>query len=102
MEDSVERITKMENIMTKQENILESMEKLLNELDSNQKNYENLFDYYYSDIRNQDLKDEENHCFPENLRRGVLSEDELYNLFSDSHDLAIHMIETALNILKIN
>ena len=102
MEKSYEHITRMENIMVKQETAIRKLESVLDELDAQQKDFEALNAYYYSDQRNQDLEDEENHRIPETLRRGVLSEDEVYNLFLDSRDAALHMMETALKILKTN
>ncbi|MGI5977054.1 MAG: DUF4298 domain-containing protein [Candidatus Limivicinus sp.] len=102
MDKKYEHITRMENIMTRQENTVKKLEAVLEELDSQQADYEALTEYYYSDRRMQDLEDEERHLIPEDLRRGVLSEDEVYNLFLDSHDAAIHMLETALKLLKTN
>ena len=100
MENKYEHITEMENIMVQQEKTIQKMEEILNELDNQQDDYERLNAYYYSDKREKDLEDEEKHLIPEDLHRGVLSEDEVYNLFLDSNDTALHMIETALRILK--
>lgn len=100
MEKKYEHITRMENIMMRQEETIWKLEAVLKELDEEQADYEALYAYYYSDQRNQDLEDEEKHRIPENLHRGVLSEDEVYNLFLDSRDAALHMAETALRILK--
>ena len=102
MEQDYSHITKMENIMVRQENAVEKLEAVLKELDEGQADYEALTAYYYSDQRFRDLEDEENHKIPEDLHRGVLSEDEVYNLFLDTHDAALHMIETALKILRTN
>lgn len=102
MSNKYEHITKMENIMVRQEENVRKLEFMLKVLDDEQKNYEALNEYYYSEQRSNDLEDEENHLIPENLHRGVLSEDEVYNLFLDYHDAALHMIETALKILKTN
>ena len=99
---SYEHITEMENIMVRQEGTLKKLEAVLSELDAQQEDYEKLLAYYYSDRRNQDLEDEENHRIPEDLHRGVLSEDEIYNLMLDSRDAALHMLETAVKILKTN
>ena len=97
-----EHITKMENIMVHQEEVIKKLEALLAELDALQGDYEALTDYYYSDQRAEDLEDEEKHRIPEDLHRGVLSEDEVYNLFLDTRDNALHMIETALKLLRTN
>ena len=100
MEKNYDHIIKMENIMVNQENTIKKLEKILEELDAQQEDYEALNAYYYSEQRFQDLEDEENHRIPENLNRGVLSEDGVYNLFMDTNDVALHMMETALKLLK--
>lgn len=100
MKKNYDHINRMENIMVNQENIINRLEKILEELDAQKEDYETLNDYYYSEQRFNDLEDEENHKIPETIKRGVLSEDGLYNLFMDTRDTALHMIETALNLLK--
>ena len=100
MEKNYDHIIKMENIMVNQENTIKKLEKILEELDAQQEDYEALNAYYYSEQRFQDLEDEENHMIPENLNRGVLSEDGVYNLFMDTNDVALHMMEIALKLLK--
>ena len=100
MEKNYDHITKMENIMVNHEKTIKALEKILEELDAQQKDYEELNTYYYSEQRFQDLEDEENHKIPETIKRGVLSEDGLYNLFMDTNDAALHMMEAALRLLK--
>ena len=102
MKKDYSHITQMENIMIRQEKNVEKLGSILEELDGCQKDYEALTAYYYSEQRERDLEDEENHRIPNDLKRGVLSEDEVYNLFLDTHDAAIHMMETALRLLKTN
>ena len=102
MGKNYEHITEMENIMVRQEKTLQKLLPVLEELDVQQEDYEALSRYFYSEQRSRDLADEEKHLIPEDLHRGVLSEDEVYNLFLDSHDAALKMIQTALNMLKTN
>ena len=102
MKDKYKHITKMENIMVKQEENINELAKLLKEINENQNDYKKLYDYYYSKQREKDLEDEEKHLIPETLNRGVLSEDEVYNLFLDTRSTALEMIETALKLLKLN
>lgn len=102
MERDYSHIVKMENIMVRQEQTIRKLESVLEELDCQQADYEALNAYYFSNARERDLEDEEKHLIPEDLARGVLSEDEVWNLFRDSHDAALHMAETALKILKTN
>lgn len=102
MKKKYEHITKMENIMVRQEEAVRKLEEILKEIDSCQKDYEKLNEYYYSEQRFQDIEDEENHLLPEDLKRGVLSEDEVYNLFLDTREAALHMMEAAVKILRTN
>ena len=102
MKDKYSHITKFENIMVEQEKNIKKLQEMLNEINQKQSDYQKLYNYYYSEEREQDLEDEEKHLIPENLNRGVLSEDEIYNLILDTHDVGLEMIETALKLLKIN
>lgn len=102
MKDKYEHIAKMEKIMVNEEKNIKELEEILTKIDRESKEYKALINYYYSKQRSKDLEDEEKHLIPETLPRGVLSEDEVYNLFLDTHDLALHMIETALHLLKLN
>ena len=43
--------------------------------------------YYGSDEWKQDFADDEAGLLPNNLKRGVLSEDGIWNLLSDAHEL---------------
>ncbi len=93
-------ITKMETIMVQQEELLKELNQLLDALDARQEDYRALLTYYYSDQRNRDLADDANHLIPETLSRGVLSEDEIFDLIGDYRDTAIRMLETAAQMLK--
>ena len=46
-----------------------------------------LDEYYGSDVWRQDLADDEAGLLPADLKRGVLSEDGIWNLLTDAHDL---------------
>ena len=100
MKDNFTNITRMENTMIRQENTIRDLEEILKKLDGLQADYEALTAYYYSEQRARDL--EEKNLIPDEPRRGVLSEDELYNLFLDTHDTALHMLETAVKLLTTN
>ena len=59
----------------------------LNELDT----------YYQSPQYKRDFKDDENNLLPENLKRGVLSEDGIYNALTRGYDLISDHIEGLLS-----
>ena len=52
-----------------------------------------LSDYYGSEEWKQDFADDEAGLLPHDLKRGVLSEDSIWNLLSDSRDLEERMGE---------
>ena len=95
-------IEKMEDIMVKQENLLKQLEEVVDAFENNQQDYKELMEYYYSDQRFLDLEADENNLIPEELDRGVLSEDGIYNLSLDTQNMAIHMMEVAVKVLKTN
>ena len=51
--------------------------------------------YYGSDVWRQDLADDESGLLPDDLKRGVLSEDGIWNLLADVRDLVDRMQENA-------
>lgn len=59
-----------------------------------------LDEYYGSDEWKQDFADDEAGLLPADLKRGVLSEDGIWNLLTDSRELNIRMLETVVQILK--
>ena len=54
-----------------------------------------LSDYYGSEEWKQDFADDEAGLLPGDLKRGVLSEDAIWNVLSDSRDLEERMGEMA-------
>lgn len=50
-----------------------------------------LDEYYGSDLWRQDLADDEAGLLPENLKRGVLSQDAIWNLLADVHTLTTRL-----------
>ena len=98
--EKYEHITKMETILVDHEEMLKALNQHLDALEARQDDYTALLEYYYSDQRNQDLEDEENHRIPQTLARGVLSEDGIFDLVGDYRDTAIRMMEVALKMLK--
>lgn len=95
-----EHITKMENILVRQRESMKELNRCMDEIDAHGEEYKDLVAYYYSDQRSQDLRDDVDHLIPESLHRGVLSEDEIYDLMGDYRDAALRMLETALWMLK--
>ena len=93
-------ITKMEDIMVQQSKMLKGMNQLSDKIEAHRNEYRELIAYYYSTQREQDLEDDSNHLIPETLHRGVLSEDEIFNLMEGYRETAIRMLEIAVQMLK--
>lgn len=83
----VERIEKMEKLMDESAAAIKQMEKSLNSFRRAQKKIDELADYYFSKQWRKDFEDDEKGKFSQELKRGVLSEDGIYNLLSDNDDL---------------
>ena len=83
----IERITEMEKLMDDSNTAIKEMEKALNKFSRAQKKIDELADYYFGSSWRKDYEDDEKGKLPSELKRGVLSEDGLYNLFSDNDDL---------------
>ena len=56
--------------------------------------------YYASEDWLQDYADDEAGKLPKDLKRGVLSEDGVWNLLSDCRGLNIRMLETVTEMLR--
>lgn len=93
-------IEKMETIRVQHQEMLEKANALLDEIDGHHGEYQSLIEYYYSDQRAKDLEDDAQNLIPQTLKRGVLSEDEIFELMGDYRDTAIRMLEIAVRMLK--
>ncbi|MDD7305958.1 MAG: DUF4298 domain-containing protein [Peptoniphilaceae bacterium] len=95
-----EHIIKMEAVLDKHSEIIKNFNRLLDEFEKSQEDYQKLKDYYLSDQINEDLDRLNKEEFPKDLKCGVLSEDEVFNLIGDNYQTAIHMLEVATKIIK--
>lgn len=93
-------IAHMEQILVQQEELLRNMNQLLGSIEQNRDAYRELLNYYYSEQRAQDLEDDSAHLIPDEMPRGVLTEDGIFDLVGDYRDTAIRMLETAVQMLK--
>ena len=77
--DQIERITHMENILNEAKEALSALEKALDRYDAVREGLAELEAYYSVRI----FEDDRAGKIPRDLRRGVLSEDAVYNLLTD-------------------
>lgn len=93
-------ISEMENILNEHQQRLVSLNELLNDLANKVPEFKALTEYYYSDQRQQDLEDDEKGLIPNELKRGVLSEDAIYNVLIEAYEASVNMLELATLYLK--
>ena len=83
----IENIKLMEDNFDKAKNAVEKLTEALENYLAVNDNIKALESYYTSPLWLSDYTDDENGCFPEDLKRGVLSQDAIYNLLCDNGEL---------------
>ena len=78
----IERITKMEALFDKSEEVIKRLEAALEDFAEIESDIAKLEAYYDKDWR-KDFEADEAGKLPKDLKRGVLSEDGIYDLLSD-------------------
>lgn len=91
----VERIRQMERRMHRVEKVVGHLTWVLNELEQSQDELSALAAYYGSDQWRSDFSADEAGRLPKSLRRGVLSEDGLWNLLSACRELSQRLREAS-------
>lgn len=90
MNNIIDRITKMENILDELTIVVEKSDKVMNELVDSLKNLNTLKKYYESQYMKDVMADKRNEI-PQDLKRGVLSEDAVHMLLTDLFELSNKM-----------
>lgn len=93
-------IEEMEQLRVSYAQLIQQAEELLDAMDVHAEDYITLRNYYTSEQRAQDLLADEQGLLPPTLKRGVLSEDELYDLMGDYRETAFRMIELGTQMLR--
>lgn len=91
--DAKERVETMEIIFSRQLELTRQLRTVLDELEADQANYEALLAYYQSSTYMDDLGLDAQGTF-DGMRRGVLSEDGVYNLIFERGSLAERLADT--------
>lgn len=81
----------MERCLVSASAAVKRLEAALDRYESVQKAIAALDEYYGSDLWRQDLADDEAGLLPENLKRGVLSQDAIWNLLADVRTLTTRL-----------
>ena len=86
--EQIERIKKMELRMQRAAKAVMELSAALDNYESVQEDIAKLDNYYGSEMWKQDYADDEAGRLPADLKRGVLSEDGIWNLLSDARELS--------------
>ena len=89
----VDRIKRMEKCLDESKKAIEKMEKALKEYEKAQGSYKKLCDYYGSAKWLEDYEADEKGKLPKSLKRGVLSEDGVYDLITENHKLTVRLLK---------
>ncbi len=87
----IARIRKMERHLNRATAAVKRLEAALDKWEDAQEAIAALEEYYGSDLWKQDLADDEAGRLPADLKRGVLSEDGIWNLLTDARDLTTRL-----------
>jgi hypothetical protein len=85
--EQIERIRQMELRMDRASSAVMELSAALDKYEEAQEAIAALKDYYASDDWKQDFADDEAGRLPVGIKRGVLSEDGIWNLLSDNQEL---------------
>ncbi len=96
----LERITHYEEILDKIDAAVSDLDRVLETFDAVQPLVRELDDYYGSDDWRQDYADDEAGRLPADLKRGVLSEDGVYDALTDNRELLARMLETVVRSMR--
>ena len=93
MTKQIERIKLMEQHLDHASQAVMQLSAALDDFAAAQKDISELSAYYGSKDWKQDFADDEQGLLPNDLKRGVLSEDAIWNLLSDCNELNARMQE---------
>ena len=98
--DQIERITHYETLLNEASDALALLGDALEGYRAVQGKIRELDAYYGSDEWRQDFEDDEAGKLPEDLPRGVLTEDGVWDLLTDERELAALMSEYAAECIR--
>ena len=100
--ENIERIEEMEQKFNQAFDAIRKMETAFEHYESTQENIRQLNAYLGSKAWKDDLYADEAGILPVNLKRGVLSEDGIWNLLADWHELKERMAQLVCKQSPIN
>ena len=97
--EQIERIKRMEQYLEQATEAVDELSAALDKYEEAQEAIRELSAYYVSDDWRQNFSDDEQGKLPHDLKRGVLSEDGIWDVLEDSRNLRIRMLETVAKTL---
>ena len=98
--EQIERIQHFESLLDRVAPVLKNLGEALDAVEAVQEDVKELSAYYESDEWRDDFETDEAGKLPADLKRGVLSEDGIYDVLSDHYTLTIRLLDTVSSILK--
>lgn len=98
----INRIKHMEEAFDTSIDAVSSLIEALSKYDRALEKLKEVSDYYGSDEWLEDLEADENGLLPSDLKRGVLSEDGIYNMLEDNDELKIQMLRILTYLTENN
>jgi hypothetical protein len=98
--EQIERIQHYETLLDRIAPVLENLEEALDAFEGIQEDVKELAAYYEDDDWREDFEADEAGKLPADLKRGVLSEDGIYDVLSGHYALTIRLLDTVSTILK--
>ena len=98
--EQIERIREMESCLDASEKAIRELSEALSAFEEVQPLYRKLSDYYGSDRWMQDYEDDEAGKLPRDLKRGVLSQDAVYDLITENRELLVRMLRLVTGVLE--
>ena len=98
--EQIERIERMEACLDASEAAIRGLSQALSAYEEAQEAYGRLSDYYGSDLWMQDYEDDEAGKLPKELKRGVLSQDAVYDLLTENRELLVRMLRLVSHALE--
>lgn len=92
--EQTERIKLMEQYLNRASQAVMRLSAALDEYQEAQTAIQELSAYYGSDTWKQDFNDDRQGRLPQDLKRGVLSEDAIWNLLEDCRELNARLADT--------
>lgn len=98
--EQIERIQHFEMLLDRVTPVLGNLEEALDAFDGIQEDVQELSAYYEGEAWREDFEADEAGKLPRDLKRGVLSEDGVYDVLSAHYALTVRLLDTVSAILK--